>query len=310
MLRRTAAVAVAAAARMSAAPAAAMWGASAVGSRLGRRGAAAGTAPLAEMLPGHGVRKAAKEPWAHARTEDGCMLLVQARRREWLGSRRAAQAKELGWVPAYLGYGAGGRAAPPGCGEGVYTNLELLQRDVDDLQRAAGFRSITTRRVMLSVGGPRAGASAPAPEDDSNAPRETLPVLVQRVDREPWSDRIRNVEFMHAPDGLVVTKPVPLRLLGEEDSLTLRRGAYIHVVEKTIKLTCKVEDLPPYVTLDVSKCRIGQKFLLDDLVARLPEGVKLATNALPEGTLRSGTVSVALCLGKRRLMKELAAEEA
>ena len=261
--------------------------------------------PLSALLPGYGVRKPAKVARQHPRTADGSMLQVAVRERAWLGSRRAAQAKAVGYIPAVINMG-----------DGSHRLLELTQRDAEELQRAAGYKAMTTRRLTLSVGPPgsSAGVTGDGKGGDGEAQAEAgdehelVPVLIQKVDREPWSDRIRNLDMLYAPQGMVITKRVPLRLVGEEDSITLRRGGYIHIVERAVKLTCKVEDLPPYVTIDVSQCRIGQRFLLEDIVKRLPEGVRLATNALPEGTLRAGTVSVALCLGKRRAMAALKAE--
>lgn len=82
---------------------------------------------------------------------------------------------------------------------------------------------------------------------------------------------ITHVDFYVVEDEQSVTLDVPVEPVGKSAGEKL--GGLMQVVSRTVKVNCKVKDIPPTVQHDVSDMELGEALYIDELTA--PEGCEL-----------------------------------
>ncbi|MDG1287969.1 MAG: 50S ribosomal protein L25/general stress protein Ctc [Rickettsiales bacterium] len=101
--------------------------------------------------------------------------------------------------------------------------------------------------------------------------KETYYALAREIQAHPVSDRIEHIDFLQVESDSVVSVAVPLKVVGTEKSIGVKRGGSINVVKHTVKLVCNPENIPTSIEADVSEAGIGDSIHIS--AVKLPEGV-------------------------------------
>src|SRR3954451_8320225 len=96
--------------------------------------------------------------------------------------------------------------------------------------------------------------------------------LVQEVQHHPLSGSILHVDFHEVAEDEKVTIMVPVETTGEAVGVKTGGGVLEHVLFK-IKARALPQDLPEFITIDVSHLNIGEAVHIGDIQA--PAGVEL-----------------------------------
>jgi len=107
--------------------------------------------------------------------------------------------------------------------------------------------------------------------------RQTVPVLVQEVQRDPVSNRVLHVSF-HTVD---LTKPttasVPLQFIGEAPAVKNKGGVLVPHLNH-VEVEALPDDIPDHIEVDLSAlAEINDAVHVQQLA--LPQGVKVRSHA-------------------------------
>lgn len=86
----------------------------------------------------------------------------------------------------------------------------------------------------------------------------------------PVSDQIEHVDFIRVEPGVAVRVQVPVKFLGIEKSVGLKRGGVLNIVRHEIEFTCKPEAIPTHIEINVQELDIGDSVHINDI--KLPAG--------------------------------------
>lgn len=95
------------------------------------------------------------------------------------------------------------------------------------------------------------------------------PALVKEVQRHPVRREVIHVDFHRVAPGQEVEVKVPIRLTGEARKVTTAGGMTEQRMD-TLKVRCRVEDIPASIDADISGMTLGRSLQVKDLV--LAEG--------------------------------------
>ncbi|MBU3693542.1 MAG: 50S ribosomal protein L25/general stress protein Ctc [Rhodocyclaceae bacterium] len=127
------------------------------------------------------------------------------------------------------------------------------------------------------------------------------PVLLRDYQMHPFKQQVLHIDFQRIAAGEKIHMKVPLHFTGEDlaPGVKLQGGKMSHVVLE-LDIACLPENLPEFITVDLSGLNAGQSVHLADL--NLPEGVE--STALRHGD----NAVVAVCMAPRGGADESAAE--
>lgn len=97
-------------------------------------------------------------------------------------------------------------------------------------------------------------------------------VLTRDIQTHPVSDKVEHLDFLQVEKDSEISVEVPLRIVGAERSVGLKRGGSLNVVRHTVALLCNPENIPTHIKVDISKSMIGDSIHISEI--QLPEGVK------------------------------------
>jgi len=140
--------------------------------------------------------------------------------------------------------------------------VTLPAAEVDAALRAHGRRGLLARVFDLRV---RGGSSA--------TPDTTLRVLPRQVHASGVTGAVENVNFLLCPPTTRLTVRVPVVVLGDAVAPGVKRGGYLNLIRRDVRVECDGGAVPDGVRVDVSRLELGQGVPLSAL--RLPPGVRL-----------------------------------
>lgn len=164
----------------------------------------------------------------------------EAEKREKLGRGAARELRRNGRVPAIL---YSNKVKP--------VSLSLAENELVKYYHKGGFRS---KLVELNVG------------------KETYFALAREIQTHPVSDKVEHVDFLQVEQDTEVAVAVPVKVIGAEKSIGVKRGGSINVVRHFVRLVCTPEIIPTEIEVDVSEATIGDSIHISSV--KLPEGVK------------------------------------
>ena len=124
-------------------------------------------------------------------------------------------------------------------------------------------------------------------------------VLARDVQFDPVTDRPLHVDFMRFAADTRLAVDVEVVFENEEEAPGIKRGGVLNVVRHTVELICAADDIPPFLTVDLTGLEIGDSVHISDI--DLPAG------AQPTITDRDFTVAT---IAAPTLLKTLEEEEA
>lgn len=169
---------------------------------------------------------------------------IAAKRRDGVGKGAARAVRREGRVPAVI-YGAG---QPP-------VSISLDFKDTNKLIYAGHF---LTTIFKIDVEGTE----------------------VRAIPRDYQLDKVRDtpmhVDFLRLAEGSTVRVEIPVHVTGQETSPGLKAGGALNLVHHSIVMMVPADDIPDFVTVDVSKAKIGDSIHLSSVT--LPAGAKIVSH--------------------------------
>jgi large subunit ribosomal protein L25 len=169
---------------------------------------------------------------------------LEAKRREGVGKGAARANRREGRVPAVI-YGAG---QPP-------VSISLDYKETNKLIYAGHF---LTTIFKINVEGNE----------------------IRAIPRDYQLDKVRDtpmhVDFLRLAEGSTVRVEIPVHIVGQETSPGLKGGGALNIVHHSIEMVVLADDIPEFVTVDVSKAKIGDSIHLSAIT--LPKGAKVVSH--------------------------------
>lgn len=164
---------------------------------------------------------------------------LSARPRSEAGRNAVKQVRARGAVPAVI-YGA--HDAP--------ANLEVNLREIETLLSHAASEHVLVDLEIANGGNKLA--------------------LIQEVQHHPVRGNILHVDFQAVSTSETVQSEVPIEASGEPDGVK-NFGGILQQQVRALEIECLPQNLPDFVTVDISALGIGDSIHVKDIV--LPEGV-------------------------------------
>jgi large subunit ribosomal protein L25 len=109
-------------------------------------------------------------------------------------------------------------------------------------------------------------------------------VLLRDYQKHPFKQIVLHVDFQRVDATTRIHKKVPVHFVGEADAPAVKLDkCIINHVTTELEIECLAEQLPEFLTLDVSKAVKGQSFGVDDL--GLAAHIKVVTHGRKAPTL-------------------------
>lgn len=102
---------------------------------------------------------------------------------------------------------------------------------------------------------------------------KTTRVIPRDVQLDPVSDRVVHVDLMRLEEGSRVTVAIPVHFINDGLSPGIKRGGVLNIVHHEIALSCPVDAIPEFLTVDLANLEINDAVHID--AVKLPDGVKL-----------------------------------
>lgn len=166
------------------------------------------------------------------------VITIEATARERLGKGASRATRRAGLVPAVI---YGDNKDPESVSIKMNAVVRLLNR--------GGFMSQT---YDIIVGGKK------------------TTVLPRDLQIHPVSDVPMHIDFLRLGKGATVTMSVPIHVVGEEESVGLKRGGVINHTRHDIELNVAADAIPEAIEVDVTSIDIGDAIKFSDIT--LPEG--------------------------------------
>src|SRR4029078_1664188 len=90
---------------------------------------------------------------------------------------------------------------------------------------------------------------------------------------EPVKDTPVHVEFMRLGEGATIRVNIPVRVRGAESSPGVKRGGAVNIVEHTIAVRVRADQIPTAIDVDVSDLDINHSRHLGEIA--LPAGIQV-----------------------------------
>jgi large subunit ribosomal protein L25 len=100
---------------------------------------------------------------------------------------------------------------------------------------------------------------------------KTIQALPKDLQFNPVTDQIEHVDFIKIEKGMVIRVQVPVKFVGTDKSIGLKRGGVLNVVRHEIEFEVAPESIPTHIEVDVTKLDIGNSVHIEDI--SLPKGV-------------------------------------
>jgi large subunit ribosomal protein L25 len=167
-------------------------------------------------------------------------IAMAAEARDQVGKGESRALRRAGRVPAVI-YG---KEVKP-----VHISLDPL--DLMQQLRQTGFFA---RVFEVMVGG------------------EAYRVLARDVQFDPVKDRPLHVDFLRFAADTRLAVDVEVVFENDEESPGIKRGGVINVVRHTVELMCAPDEIPPFLTVDLTGLDIGDSVHISEVF--IPEGVE------------------------------------
>lgn len=97
-------------------------------------------------------------------------------------------------------------------------------------------------------------------------------VLARDVQLHPVKDTPEHVDFLRVSEKTVITVEVPLHIINEEKSPAIKASGTINLVHHTLEISCRADQIPEFIEIDVSKMDVGDVLHVSDL--KMPANTK------------------------------------
>ncbi len=99
---------------------------------------------------------------------------------------------------------------------------------------------------------------------------KTVYAVPKDLQFHPVTDRIEHADFLQVDEKSNVKVKVPVKVLGADKSMGIKRGGTLNIVRHEIELFCKPDTIPSRVEVDITTANIGDSIHISAI--KLPEG--------------------------------------
>ena len=162
---------------------------------------------------------------------------MPAKKREELG-KKARKVRAAGMVPAVV-YGRKFKPVP------IAIGLQDFSKNV--LQSEAGLNLIFSLKL------------------EEEGKHRSVPVITYAVQKDPLTDKIIHIDFMHIVMDEQIKTKVPVELVGLPIGVKDDGGVLVHGMRE-IEIKCLPGDIPDKFTIDVSSLKINDSLHVSNLI--------------------------------------------
>ena len=87
--------------------------------------------------------------------------------------------------------------------------------------------------------------------------------VIKEVQKDPVSHKVIHVDLEEVSGNKILQTEVPIKLGGKE--FLSQKGIVIQNQKDSVRISCKAEDLPKVIEVDVSSAKLGSVYKLSDL---------------------------------------------
>ena len=87
--------------------------------------------------------------------------------------------------------------------------------------------------------------------------------IIKEVQKDPVSHKVIHIDLEEVNGNKVLQAKVPIKLEGKE--FLSKKGIVIQNQKESVNISCKAEDLPKAIGINISNARIGSTYKLSDL---------------------------------------------
>lgn len=102
-------------------------------------------------------------------------------------------------------------------------------------------------------------------------------VLARDVQLHPVKDTPAHVDFLRVSEKTVITVEVPVHFKNQDTSPGLKQGGVLTVIAHTVEISCRADQIPEEIVVDLAKAQKGDSIKIADL--KLPTGAKAVGDA-------------------------------
>lgn len=102
-------------------------------------------------------------------------------------------------------------------------------------------------------------------------------VLARDVQLHPVKDTPEHVDFLRVSEKTVITVEVPVHVVGDEKCPGVRAGGVLTLSQHTLEVSCRADQIPESIEVDVSELNAGESLKIEDL--KLPKNVNATADA-------------------------------
>lgn len=104
-----------------------------------------------------------------------------------------------------------------------------------------------------------------------NLDGKIVKALPKDVQFHPVSDQIEHVDFIRIEAGVAVNVQIPVKFLGMEKSVGLKKGGVLNIVRHEIDFHCMPEAIVSHIEINIEEMDIGDSVHINDV--KLPAGI-------------------------------------
>ncbi len=169
-------------------------------------------------------------------------IVLNAKKRDAIGSRHSARLRREGRIPAVL-YGTAGKT---------------VAIDLDSREFSKSIKGISESTLInISIDG------------------VNHEVFIKDIQRNILNGALLHADFYEVEKGKMLRAKVPLHIVGS--AIGVREGGVLETPMHEIEVECLPGDLPERITIDISDLKANQSIHVRDIT--LPNGVKILSNA-------------------------------
>jgi large subunit ribosomal protein L25 len=102
-------------------------------------------------------------------------------------------------------------------------------------------------------------------------------VLARDVQLHPVKDTPDHVDFLRVSEKTMITVEVPVHVINDEKAPGVKAGGVLTVALHTLEVSCRADQIPEYINVDVSALKAGESIKVENL--ELPKNVKATVDA-------------------------------
>jgi large subunit ribosomal protein L25 len=100
---------------------------------------------------------------------------------------------------------------------------------------------------------------------------KVIKALPKDVQFHPVSDQIEHVDFIKIESGVAVNVQIPVKFVGQEKSIGLKKGGVLNIVRHEIEFHCLPEAIVAHIEINIEQMDIGDSVHINDV--SLPAGI-------------------------------------